>query len=329
MASGLRPRASMGLAVTNIHSKTNWAEWLTDASITSSPLDMPEPSSFNTPYHLDSSPLSSLEDEDRNNIPFPELDVPELDLQLPQPNFQLVPCYTKSELLKSISAAPDYDLAKLFTITQPNMPTETPQIFHGDGCPKENPADFLKSFNRAMRQQSIAVSTDKLDTFGDYLGTNSQAEVWFKGLSSANKTSWPTFVAAFETRWPPIIIAEKTKVEYEKELLEHWLLETAIGTKTTLYDRECWAHEAWATKAMQLATSTGIAASTSMIWQVRGLLPSIIKDLLKDDEYVDWAAFIKEVKELKGTRLTEKKEQHTKQEQEVIMLHADIARLQQ
>ncbi|KAG2050052.1 hypothetical protein BDR06DRAFT_892644 [Suillus hirtellus] len=209
------------------------------------------------------------------------------------------------------------------------MPTETLQIFHGDGHAKENPADFLKSFNHAMRQQSITVSTDKLDAFGDYLGTSSQAEVWFKGLSSANKTSWPTFVAAFETRWPPIVIAEKTKAEYEKELLEHQLLEAAIGTKTILYDRECWAHEAWATKVMQLATSAGIAASTSMIWQVRGLLPSIVKDLLKDDEYMDWAAFIKEVKELKGTRLAEKKEQHTKQEQEVNMLHADIARLQQ
>ncbi|KAG2031232.1 hypothetical protein BDR03DRAFT_1016265 [Suillus americanus] len=159
------------------------------------------------------------------------------------------------------------------------MPTETPQIFHGDGWASENPADFLKSFNCAMRQQSITVSNDKLDAFGDYLGTSSQAEVWFKALSSTDKASWPLFVAVFEVHWPPVKIVEKTKAEYEKELLDHVLQSTEVGKKTTLYDRECWSHVAWAAKTLQLATSTGIAQSMSMIWQVRSTLPDIVKDL--------------------------------------------------
>ncbi|KAG2059290.1 hypothetical protein BDR06DRAFT_874057, partial [Suillus hirtellus] len=166
---------------------------------------------------------------------------------------------------------------------------------------------------------------DKLDTFGDYLGTGSQAEIWFKALPSTDRTTWPGFVAAFERRWPPIVIAEKTKAEYKKELLEFLLTDKEVGTKTTLYDRKCWTHVAWATKALQLATSTGIASGTSMIWQVRGKLPSMVKDLLKDTEYKDWAEFTKEVMELKGTRLMEKKEQHAKQELEVNLLRADIA----
>lgn len=95
MASSLRPRASTGLSVTNIHLKTNWVEWLTDTSIASSPLDMPASSSFNIPYHSESSPLSSLEDEDQNNVPFLELEVPELDLELIPLDFQLLPHYTK------------------------------------------------------------------------------------------------------------------------------------------------------------------------------------------------------------------------------------------
>jgi hypothetical protein len=40
-----------------------------------------------------------------------------------------------------------------------------------------------------------------------------------------------------------------------------------------------------------------------MIWQVRGKLPSVVKDLLKDTEYTNWAEFTKEVTELKGTWL--------------------------
>lgn len=209
------------------------------------------------------------------------------------------------------------------------MPTETPQIFHGDGRASENPADFLKSFNRAMRQQSIVMSTDKLDTFGDYLGTGSQVETWFKATSSTNKASWSTFVAAFETRWPPVKIAEKTKAEYEKELLDHTLPSAEVGKKTTLYDRECWTHIAWAAKTLQLAMSAGIAQSTSMIWQVRSTLPDIVKDLLKDEEYTDWAEFAKVVMDLKGSRLVEKQEQHNRQMQEINTLKTDFACIHQ
>ncbi|KAG1738816.1 uncharacterized protein EDB91DRAFT_1248976 [Suillus paluster] len=116
---------------------------------------------------------------------------------------------------------------------------------------------------------------------GYYARTGLDTEKWFKALTSNVKTTWILFVNAFESHWPPIIVAEKTKAEHERELLEHLMLDVEVGTKTTLYDRECWTHEAWATKALQLAASAGIVGSTSMIWQVRGRLPSVIKDLLK------------------------------------------------
>ncbi|KAG1725895.1 uncharacterized protein EDB91DRAFT_1254580 [Suillus paluster] len=133
--SSLRPRAPTGFVITNICSKTNWSNWSTETSTTSSPLNTPELSSHNTPHHLDSSPLSNLKDEDQNNIPFPELDIPELDFQLPPLDFQPLPCYVKIKPLKPIPTAPDYDLAMFFAIaqTKSNMPAETPQIFHGNG----------------------------------------------------------------------------------------------------------------------------------------------------------------------------------------------------
>ncbi|KAG1734563.1 hypothetical protein EDD22DRAFT_787862, partial [Suillus occidentalis] len=209
------------------------------------------------------------------------------------------------------------------------MPTETPQIFHGDGRSSENPADFLKSFNRAMRQQAVVQLSDKLDAYGDYLGTSSQAETWFKALSSADKVTWTAFVAAFEKRWPPVIIAEKTRAEYERDLLDHILSSTEVGKKTTLYDRECWTHVAWAAKTLQFATSAGIEQSTSMIWQVRSKLPDVVKDMLKDEEYKSWAEFTKAVTELKGNRLVEKQEQHNRQTQELNALKTDLARIRQ
>jgi len=324
--NSLRPRTTKGQAVTNVRLKTNWSNWSTETSTASSPLDT---SVHNTPNRSDSSSLSSLE-ENNEHIPFPELEVPELDFQRPLLEFKTIQRLKKKEPLTSISAVPDYDLAKFFALAKPKaiMPVETLQIFNGDGRASENPADFLKSFNRAMRQQTITQSNDKIEAFGDYLGTSSQAERWFKALASTDKATWAAFVTAFEKRWPPVIIAEKTKAEYEKELLEHVLASGEVGKKTTHYDRECWTHVAWAAKALQLATDAGIEQSTSMIWQVRSKLPDVVKDLLKDEEYKKWEEFTKAVTELKGSRLVEKQEQHVKQAQELRALRADVARMQ-
>ncbi|KAG1744109.1 uncharacterized protein EDB91DRAFT_1050817 [Suillus paluster] len=175
----------------------------------------------------------------------------------------------------------------------------------------------------------MTVSTNKLDTFGDYLGTSSQAETWFKNIPATSKATWTTLVTVFEARWPPIKIAEKTNAEYEKELLDHTLQSMEVGKKTTLYDRECWMHIAWAVKTLQLAMNVEIAQSTSMIWQVHSMLPDIIKDLLKDEEYRDWTEFTKAVTELKGNRLVEKQEQHNRQAQELNALRIDLARIRQ
>ncbi|KIK40275.1 hypothetical protein CY34DRAFT_87622, partial [Suillus luteus UH-Slu-Lm8-n1] len=139
-----------------------------------------------------------------------------------------------------------------------------------------------------MCQQAVVQLSDKLDAYGDYL--------------------WTAFVAAFEKCWPPVIIVEKTRVEYERDLLNHVLLSMEVGKKTTLYDRECWTHIAWAAKMLQFTTSAGIEQSTSMIWQVRSKLPDVVKDMLKDEEYKNWAEFTKVDTELKGNQLVEKQE---------------------
>jgi hypothetical protein len=306
-----------------------------DSNNTPPPVDAENPPSQNTTTPSSESSLSSLDNDerDRNNVPFPELEVPELDFEIPWLGFKSRLRHLKTEPLSSVAAVPDYDLDKFFALvsntqSKVNMPTETLQIFHGDGRASENPVDFLKSFNRAMRQQAVTQLNDKLEAYGDYLGTSSQAETWFKALTSADKATWTAFVTVFEKRWPPVIIAEKTKAEYERELLEHILPSAEVGKKTTMYDRECWSHVAWAAKTLQFATSAGIEQGTSMIWQVRSKLPDVVKDLLKDKEYKTWTEFTKAVTELKGSRLAEKQEQKTKQAQELTTLRADLARVQ-
>jgi hypothetical protein len=143
--NSLRPRTTKGQAVTNVRLKMNWSNWSTETSTASSPLDT---SVHNTPNHSDSSSLSSLE-ENNEHIPFSELEVPELDFQQPLLEFKTIQRLKKKEPLTSISAVPDYDLAKFFALAKPKaiMPVKTPRIFNGDGRASENPADFLKSFN--------------------------------------------------------------------------------------------------------------------------------------------------------------------------------------
>jgi hypothetical protein len=188
-------------------------------------LDTPESSAHNTPNCSSLSSLSSLKEEEEinNNVPFPKLEVLELDLELPLFKLKLRLSHSKTEPLTSIAVVPDYDLDKFFTLAQPkvSMLTETPQIFHGDRRAVENPADFLKSFNRAMCQQTIIQLSHKLETYRDYLGTTSQAETWFKGPST-DKISWAAFIAAFEKCWPPVVSAEKTTAEYENYWTMCW-----------------------------------------------------------------------------------------------------------
>lgn len=94
-----------------------------------SPLDTPDRRSC-------SSSLSSLSsNEEQNAIPFPELDIPLLDFDMPQ--FYTEPSLycQKTKPLTLTSTIPDYNLDTFFSLAQPKnaMSTETPQIFHGDG----------------------------------------------------------------------------------------------------------------------------------------------------------------------------------------------------
>ncbi|KAG1889502.1 hypothetical protein F4604DRAFT_1915376 [Suillus subluteus] len=300
----------------------NWALLSEETSTASSPLDTPELSGHNTPSRHSTSSLSSLEEDKQPNnpIPFPELEVPELDIRIPPLKDQQACHRTKTVQLTSISTVPDYDLGKFFTLSQPKkvMPIETPQIFHGDGRTSENPVDFLKSFNRAMRQQSIADSNDKLDMFSDYLRTSLQAERWFKAIPSKDRATWNAFVAAVREA----MATSKDRREDKSRVQE--------GVVRAHPERRRHREEEDALRQRMLdARSMGNEGIAAHYWmQVGSKLPDIVKDLLKDEEYSKWEEFTKAVTKLKGSQLIEKQEQHLKQAQELRALCTDLARVQ-
>ena len=82
--------------------------------------------------------------------------------------------------------------------------------FHGEDSPDENPWDFLKAFNRVMRENpNITSDAEKIEVFEDYLAGGSTAEEWYDSLPASKHYGWDKFREAFKTRWPPIQHAVK------------------------------------------------------------------------------------------------------------------------
>ena len=202
--------------------------------------------------------------------------------------------------------------------------------FYGDGRPSQDPADFLRTFSRIMRTvPSISTDEKKIKALEDYLGIGSSAETWYTKLTSTQKTSWAELDKAFKSQWPPIAVATKTREESERELMELKLTDEEVATKTKVGRTETWSHVAWATKAQRLAVDAQISSGSVMIWNVRAQLPEVIKDMLKEDEYKDWAEFTKAVADLKPTKLQERKEQKARRDEEVQRIRTDLNKLQQ
>jgi hypothetical protein len=79
-----------------------------------------------------------------------------------------------------------------------------------------------------------------------------------QGTCTQQQNHMGSIYSSIQKHWPPVIITEKTKAEYERELLEHILASEEVGKKMMLYDRECWTHVTWAVKTLQFTTNAGI-----------------------------------------------------------------------
>ena len=179
--------------------------------------------------------------------------------------------------------------------------------FHGEDSATENPQDFIKAFNRAMREcTTISTEYEKIEALADYMVGGSAVEEWCNALPSDCQLSWDKLRYAFDQRWPPIQRVAKTTKDYEKELLELTLAEEDVGTIKTKSGVQAWTHVIWAEGALALAKLAKVEKSAVLIWQVRERLPEIVRDLL-DEEYTNWETFTGAVKGLSTGKLKEGK----------------------
>ena len=179
--------------------------------------------------------------------------------------------------------------------------------FHGEDSTTENPQDFIKAFNRAMREcTTITTEYEKIEALADYMVSGSAAEEWYNRLSAECLLSWDKLWHAFDQRWLPIQRAAKTMKDYKKELLELTLAEEDVGTIKTKSGVQAWTHIIWAEGALALAKLAKVEKSAVLIWQVREWLPEIVQDLL-DEEYANWEMFTGAVKGLSMGKLKEGK----------------------
>jgi len=179
--------------------------------------------------------------------------------------------------------------------------------FHGEDSATENPQDFIKAFNRAMREcTTITTEYKKIEALEDYMVSGSAAEEWYNGLSTECQLSWDKLQYAFNQRWLPIQRAAKTMKDYERELLELTLAEEDIGTIKTKSRVQAWMHIIWAEGVLALAKLVKVEQSAVLIWQVKEKLPEMVWDLL-DEEYANWEMFTGAVKGLSMGKLKEGK----------------------
>lgn len=199
---------------------------------------------------------------------------------------------------------------------------EQVKSFQGEGD-GENPQEFIKSFNRAMRAAGITGDEDKIAALSDYLVGASKAEEWYDALDRKAITKWDQLATEFYKRWPPLARAVKTTAEYQEDLMNLRLTDAEIATTLSSGGVEAWSHVIWAKKALQLAKMAGIDTGNSLIWMVRDNFPDALKDQV-GSEFKDWEEFVEKVKKADVQKLKDGKKKQEKRDREVKALKQEF-----
>src|SRR6267154_1113122 len=145
----------------------------------------------------------------------------------------------------------------------------------------------------------------KVKLFGTLILAGSHANLWWTNLDTKHKASWLMVKAAFITKWPTIIAADKTKLEYQKELLALWLKEEEVGICITVAGIETWSHVHFHGTLKKLVQDAGVDSAPILIQLVRNALPRTLRDLMSPAP-LDWNTFLNEIKDANIDTLLEK-----------------------
>lgn len=145
----------------------------------------------------------------------------------------------------------------------------------------------------------------KVAIFSTLISAGSHADLWWTNLNTVHKTSWSAVRAAFVTKWPTIIAADKTKLEYQKELLALRIKEEDIGERITVAGIETWSHIHFHSTLKKLVQDAGVETAPILIQPVRDALPRTLRDLTSPAP-PDWDTFLNEIKNANIDTLLEK-----------------------
>ncbi|KAH7919476.1 hypothetical protein BV22DRAFT_1022939 [Leucogyrophana mollusca] len=202
------------------------------------------------------------------------------------------------------------------------MPEET-IIFCGDGNDAVSPQDFLRYFIRSMIAAACNSDASRAANFEYYLRTGSVADRWFQGLPASMKTLWPDLEAAFNRRWEPQVVVEKTQQELEEELSNYKLESKDLGKVIKVGGLDTHTHVAWAANVLRLAKDAGIAGGSNLIWIVRNNLPPVLKDL-EAVKHATWADFAKAVTEAPIEKIREGVEKERVRAEEIALVKSRL-----
>jgi hypothetical protein len=181
------------------------------------------------------------------------------------------------------------------------------QKFFGDPeKDKQVSKDFLKDMRNLFRSQLArdATSLEKIEVFGDQLGTGSPAEKWYEGLSKTKKEGeWKAFETLFLAKFPTET-DERGVEEVQRELLGLELKVEELMKAVEGEKAEVWPHVAFANRISRLVSEVTPEISTQLIWQVKDKLPGVVRDRLTGS-YTTWTAFTTAIKGVDLTTLKE------------------------
>ncbi|KAG2116349.1 hypothetical protein BD769DRAFT_1672858 [Suillus cothurnatus] len=214
------------------------------ASGESSPLDMPETVQRTLEQELSTESEYKVnqqlaDDEDRDDESLPGAPEPSIILPIPEPNVQTIPFpYTQHQhkshvpiaqsldqqaIVPFLTAKPMLKLRTPTAATPPQIPfipmasVPAPSTFEGKET--ENPQNFLREVKRYIYLNRITDEATKVIIFSTFIYAGSQADIWWNGLTASKKTTWADVKKEFEVQWPAIVVAAKSQLDYQKELL--------------------------------------------------------------------------------------------------------------
>jgi hypothetical protein len=239
--------------------------------------------------------------EPTTTIPIPEIVLPTLEFNppIPFPKTQhlhqfIVPSASKLHTPSKTSIAPSPIPVQIQLLLMATTPA--PLVFSGNN--NENLQNFLCEVERYIQLTRITDEATKVILFGTFISVGSQADIWWGGLTAQQTALWAAIKAAFETQWPAIVVAAKSTLDYQKELLALRLKEDDVGERITVAGISTWSHLHYHRHLQKLVQDAGVANTPVFIHQVREALPCVMRDLTSPAP-ATWTVFLNEIKDAK------------------------------